>query len=606
MHVIRWLVAIGMLLGAAPIPAFGDGVTVADDEVFLDLETLRFGGPLAITDVSTPVKVAVYAPPESHVEIWYFAKQARDTTCPRDLTAEQVQLRNPVVRAGAPGAISKATSEETQKYVVKLGPFDITKRYCFFAKRDTRHALSDKEQQHLSAALDGALASFFPGDRCPATGKSIAVAELADQLQARLPPHLADAKVISPDASSPMSLRDTFIAQASEHSLLLHELNAALQASQSAASLRCSVLDDLGQLAAQASRWPERGYPAFDPLDALADASRFPERILDRALRAQFDPRVLADRNTFLARLWEHRAELSENTGRRRLRDKLRDRAEEAKLQAFLTRSGDQYVYAALNREQVLDVIDAVRTKLGDFAAMTQAIKRLHGQLPALKALQGEPTFQPDTHPEHKLIRQLIATLSAMQEDLADWREHQDSYASHLKDSNYEQLVAHMTAIRTFISKPGEMVHEASYVARFPLSVSMDLGVGAVAFTTDLERRDLFSYFGLALYLAPVYKQQPLEGLDLWRRVSFTAGITVHAPEVEPGVEGVLGDRMVLAGVGLRLSNYVRLSGGALLFRQTTPNPLSDQRQLRAAGYASLSLDIDVISTVQEAFAKIP
>jgi hypothetical protein len=57
---------------------------------------------------------------------------------------------------------------------------------------------------------------------------------------------------------------------------------------------------------------------------------------------------------------------------------------------------------------------------------------------------------------------------------------------------------------------------------------------------------------------------------------------------------GVLGNRPLLLGAGLRLNDLVRVTGGTVLFRVKSPNPLITDQDLDYAWYMALSIDWDL------------
>lgn len=135
------------------------------------------------------------------------------------------------------------------------------------------------------------------------------------------------------------------------------------------------------------------------------------------------------------------------------------------------------------------------------------------------------------------------------------------------------------------------------FEGRFKWYWSMDEG-----FAHAWDAGETFSYTGMNIYTKPVNKKAPLRGLDFRRRFAFTIGLSNSKVNI-PGIEPHFLDRFLLLGAGLRLTDHVRLSGGVLLFDETEPDPLvSIKRDEAYSPYASLSIDLDLVSLFQNQF----
>ncbi|MGD8867766.1 MAG: hypothetical protein PVI01_09050 [Gemmatimonadales bacterium] len=124
--------------------------------------------------------------------------------------------------------------------------------------------------------------------------------------------------------------------------------------------------------------------------------------------------------------------------------------------------------------------------------------------------------------------------------------------------------------------------------------VSVDAGL-----VYPFEIDNVLPYIGVNLYLRPVNKDAPLNGLA--RRFAITIGITVSS--VSDGRsetrDDLFGSQALLLGAGLRLLPSVRAGAGALLFRKLDPNPLITRKSLASVPYVSLSLDWDIAKTLR-------
>jgi hypothetical protein len=137
--------------------------------------------------------------------------------------------------------------------------------------------------------------------------------------------------------------------------------------------------------------------------------------------------------------------------------------------------------------------------------------------------------------------------------------------------------------------------------------ISADVGL---AYSPEID--SFFFYFGTNIYLGPVNKKAPLSYRDdgwgtIRKRLALTFGIplnpfeqnqTVTLTDPQGGqLDGVIGSRPLLVGIGWRLTDILRLTGGSVIFNVRDPNPLIDDKQLRRSGFIALSVDWDIKST---------
>jgi hypothetical protein len=61
----------------------------------------------------------------------------------------------------------------------------------------------------------------------------------------------------------------------------------------------------------------------------------------------------------------------------------------------------------------------------------------------------------------------------------------------------------------------------------------------------------------------------------------------------------LLGDRLLLASIGYRLTSYIRANAGAVFFSYKNPAPfVGDETHFRAAPFVSAALDFDVFGVI--------
>lgn len=142
----------------------------------------------------------------------------------------------------------------------------------------------------------------------------------------------------------------------------------------------------------------------------------------------------------------------------------------------------------------------------------------------------------------------------------------------------------------------------AKFEQRFRWYVSADLGF---AHAWDID--ESFAYIGVNFYGSPVNKKAPLNGfgrrLPFLRRFALVIGLPMTNLE-DPSRKPLVAGKPVLVGAGIRLTDYLRLTVGGLLFNEADPDPLvDDTRGVKATPFASLSLDIDVAGIFTSFFA---
>lgn len=120
------------------------------------------------------------------------------------------------------------------------------------------------------------------------------------------------------------------------------------------------------------------------------------------------------------------------------------------------------------------------------------------------------------------------------------------------------------------------------------------------------ELDDCTTYVGTNLYFGPVNKDAPLSQFgpffsrpSLKRRVSITVGLTVQGIADGKTRDDLINNQSLVLGLGARLSNSVRITTGALLFKQLDPNPLIDDETLTTSWFLALSFDLDVAKSIR-------
>jgi len=166
---------------------------------------------------------------------------------------------------------------------------------------------------------------------------------------------------------------------------------------------------------------------------------------------------------------------------------------------------------------------------------------------------------------------------------------------AYRREALAEVAAAYETLVRTSLVVSGST--SGDFATQHKNYVSFD---GGLAWAPGLE--DFVTYSGTNIYLRPVNKEAPLAQLGsfretLGRRFAFTLGLTVEGVAEEgprPTRQDLFGNQSLVLGAGLRVTQSLRLTAGALVFRQRGRNPLSDDVRLAVTPYVAVSFDVDV------------
>ncbi|MHA4812379.1 hypothetical protein ACX0G9_30075 [Flavitalea flava] len=131
--------------------------------------------------------------------------------------------------------------------------------------------------------------------------------------------------------------------------------------------------------------------------------------------------------------------------------------------------------------------------------------------------------------------------------------------------------------------------------------LSMDIGV---AFFPTIGRAS--PYLATNIYLRPVNKERHIYSGDynFFRSFSFMVGVSFVSIGQTGRRDNLLGGSFnLLAGAGYRVTDYIRLNGGWLIFKNTNTNPLVETQKLGTNGFFSISFDYDISSVFKSLFS---
>lgn len=180
-------------------------------------------------------------------------------------------------------------------------------------------------------------------------------------------------------------------------------------------------------------------------------------------------------------------------------------------------------------------------------------------------------------------------TFQQFRESSAQWAHADASRNAHLRRAARSLRVTasdHVPVVATTIS---------SFETRARQYVTADLGL---AYAPGLG--EVVPYFGANFYLGALNKRVPLaldppNELDRW---SVTVGVTASSLAQKDVRDDLFGSYSVLVGAGRRMTDPIRLTGGAILYQGRDVNPLLDRTALALSPFLSLSFDFDARSAL--------
>lgn len=118
---------------------------------------------------------------------------------------------------------------------------------------------------------------------------------------------------------------------------------------------------------------------------------------------------------------------------------------------------------------------------------------------------------------------------------------------------------------------------------------------------------DVIPYFGVQFNVRQSKKNIPWRHYPkktFWHHVSFSIGYTTQSLAADGEREDFFTKSSLMVGAGWRLTDELRVTGGALCFYGEDPNPAIESRQLQATPYLGLSVDLDIAKYLND-LAKI-
>lgn len=260
-----------------------------------------------------------------------------------------------------------------------------------------------------------------------------------------------------------------------------------------------------------------------------------------------------------------------------------------------------ELILAVADGEAVLDPSALVSVKEpAEIAVRAARIDSTYHRLTELRdfaaVLQGSRPLQRRTGVSAREARLLFARLDRVLESLEQHRHASAQWAR--ADAGRRALLvnaARSLSVRASNDVPVIGTSISSFETRAKQFVTADLGV---AYAPGMG--EVVPYFGASFYLGALNKRVPLSvakppELDRW---SLTVGVTASSLARKDVRDDLFGSHSLLLGVGRRMADPIRLTGGAVLYRRLDVNPLVDDTHIAVSPFLSLSFDFDAKSAL--------
>jgi hypothetical protein len=139
-----------------------------------------------------------------------------------------------------------------------------------------------------------------------------------------------------------------------------------------------------------------------------------------------------------------------------------------------------------------------------------------------------------------------------------------------------------------------------NFDTRTTFSLTPDFGYVFYGFQKDFH--GIAPYIGMQIEFRYFDKNVPfwLIHKNILHYLSFTTGLTLLSLKKEGKREDFFSGKSLLAGIGFRLTNAIRITAGGILFNKENPNPYVDNKKLGITPFAGISIDLKIKSLVND------
>jgi len=146
-----------------------------------------------------------------------------------------------------------------------------------------------------------------------------------------------------------------------------------------------------------------------------------------------------------------------------------------------------------------------------------------------------------------------------------------------------------------------------NFDTRSKFAITPDFGYVYYGYQNDFQ--GLAPYLGAQIEFRYYDKDIPFRLIQhkTWLHyLSFTTGITLTSLEKEGKREDFFSNKSMIAGLGFRLSNAIRLTGGGIMYYRQDPNPAIDHRKLSITPFFGVSIDLRLKSIMGDLTDLVP
>lgn len=141
------------------------------------------------------------------------------------------------------------------------------------------------------------------------------------------------------------------------------------------------------------------------------------------------------------------------------------------------------------------------------------------------------------------------------------------------------------------------------------LYVSADFGIAGYGTKVENGLEPNFAlYYGANIFFRPINSKVPINSFwedRLLRGLSVNLGVTATDINIEGERKGLIGNKGLLIGAGIHPFRGVKLSGGYMLYKMRTNDPLTDEYTPKALSYISVSVHADVFNALGTLVQKL-
>ncbi|SFM90359.1 hypothetical protein SAMN05428949_1234 [Chitinophaga sp. YR627] len=193
--------------------------------------------------------------------------------------------------------------------------------------------------------------------------------------------------------------------------------------------------------------------------------------------------------------------------------------------------------------------------------------------------------------------------LSASLEELTTFREQLQSNRNYLDAlSKLIAAVRSKAARKTQLSEKETLTQGSTEVLNFKTAsqfkIVPDFGLVAIFdLPQQMRVQSLVPYVGFNINFRSIDKniaQRHIRFKTLWYRLSFVGGITVSSIKIEGKREDMFSNLNLVGGLGFRVNNYLKITGGGVFFKKLSVNQLTNETSIGTSPFIGLSVDYEL------------